>query len=158
MDNNITTLEITKNERKKLSFDKCHYNYTYVRAACISVAIGFLLKLIGLIAKPQNTNIRTFFEAAILPSTVIGLVFFIIATIKLILCWIPKANEKIILNFDSQNQIIEISEGRKTKKLKISYIKVISSNNLIIFYSFAKQIMLPLSCFDSNNLITFLKK
>ena len=58
MSNEFVTFEIDKIERRKLSYDKCRYNYTFIRAACISVAIGFLLKLIGLIAKRNLITIN----------------------------------------------------------------------------------------------------
>lgn len=158
MNTEITSFEITGEERRRLSYNKCRYNYTFVMAACISFAMGFLLKLIGLIAKPQNNNLRLFFESAMLPSTVIGAVFFIIATVRLILCWIPKSNEKVILQFDPLTQTIEITTGRKTKRLEVRSVVVIASDNLIIFHGLIRQAMLPLSCFDSNKLISFLPK
>ena len=179
MSNEFVTFEIDKIERRKLSYDKCRYNYTFIRAACISVAIGFLLKLIGLIAKPlrlksliatgfllkligliakpQNNNLRLFCDSAILPSIVIGIVFFIIATVGLALSWIPKTNEKISIHFDQNTKIIKIStRKRKAKKIKVRSINVISSENLIIFRGLVTKIMLPLSCFNSNELMLFL--
>lgn len=157
MSNKFVTFEIDKIERRKLSYDKCRYNYTFIRAACISIAIGFLLKLIGLIAKPQNNNLRLFCDSAILPSIVIGIVFFIIATVGLALSWIPKTNEKISIHFDQNTKIIEIStRKRKAKKIKVHSINVISSENLIIFRGLVTKIMLPLSCFNSNELMLFL--
>lgn len=157
MSNEFVTFEIDKIERRKLSYDKCRYNYTFIRAACISVAIGFLLKLIGLIAKHQNNNLRLFCDSAILPSIVIGIVFLIIATVGLALSWIPKTNEKISIHFDQNTKIIEIStRKRKAKKIKVHSINVISSENLIIFRGLVTKIMLPLSCFNSNELMLFL--
>ena len=71
--------------------------------------------------------------------------------------WIPKANEKISILFDQNTKIIEIStEKRKAKKIKVRSINVISSENLIIFRGHVTEIMLPLSCFSSNELMLFL--
>lgn len=154
----IATFEITRTERRKLSYSKQRYNCAFLVAANISVGIGFLLKLIGLITKPQNANLRLFFEAVILPSTVIGCVFFLIAMVRLVLCWTPKANEKFALWFDPFTQTIEVSSGRKTKRLKVRSVSVISSDNLIVFRGLIKQIILPLSCFDSDKLISFFPK
>lgn len=120
IDTEIITFEITNAERRKLSYDKNRYKYIFVIAMCISTAIGFLLRLIGLIAKPQNTNL-SFFESAILPSTVIAVVFFFIATVQLVLCWIPKANERYTAQFDPLNQMIEISGGRKNKEIRSTF-------------------------------------
>ncbi len=158
MNTEITTFEITRAERRKLSYDKQRYNCAFLVAMNISIGIGFLLRLIGLIVKPQNANLRLFFEAAILPSTVIGCVFFLIATVRLALCWAPKANEKAVLRFDPFTQTIEISSERKTKRLKIRSFNVISSNNSIIFRGLVRQIMLPLSCLEPDKLMSFLPK
>lgn len=71
--------------------------------------------------------------------------------------WIPKTNEKISIHFDQNTKIIEIStRKRKAKKIKVHSINVISSENLIIFRGLVTKIMLPLSCFNSNELMLFL--
>lgn len=158
MNTEITTFEITKAERRKLLYNVSRYNYQFIMASCISFGIGFLLSLIGEVAQFSNANTKVVFDASLLSALVIGAVFMAIALVQVLLCWVPKANEKAILQFDPATQTIEISVGHKKRKLGIHSVTVITSDNLIIFHGLIRQVMLPLSCFDPNKLISFLPK
>ena len=156
MNTEITTFEINRGERNKLLYDRNRHSCTFMVATCISTLIGFLLNLIGVIAKPQNANLRLFLESAILPSTVIAGVFFIIAIVQLATCWIPKADKEVTLRFDSFTKTIEISTGGKSKKFKLRSVIVIPSENLIILRGLIKRAIIPLSCINSDKLMLLL--
>lgn len=159
MESEITTFEINKAEKNRLYYGRNRYNCVFGVATSTSVAIGFLLNLIGLVAKPQNPTFRSFCEAAILPSTVIGGVFFVFEAIQMIACWVPKANIKYNLQFDETIRLIEISSQKtKSKRLKVHSIRIIPSEDLIIFRNFISEIILPLSCFETDQLQTFMSK